>query len=143
MATKVNPYLERSQWGWQIDPTGLRIALNAIWDRYQKPVFIAENGLGAIDTIDEEGKVHDPYRIDYLKRHFQALADAIEDGVDLRGYTMWGIIDLVSSGTIQMSKRYGTIYVDCDDEGKGTYKRIKKDSFDWYKNVISTNGAGL
>lgn len=143
MVTKINPYLERSQWGWQIDPTGLRIALNAIWDRYQKPVFIAENGLGAIDTIDKEGKVHDPYRIDYLKRHFQALADAIEDGVDLRGYTMWGIIDLVSSGTIQMSKRYGTIYVDCDDEGKGTYKRIKKDSFDWYKNVISTNGAGL
>lgn len=143
VATKVNPYLKKSDWGWQIDPTGLRIALNVIWDRYQKPVFIAENGLGALDVVEKDGTIHDPYRIAYLKEHFSAMAEALEDGVDLRGYTMWGIIDLVSSGTIQMSKRYGTVYVDCDDEGNGTFARRKKDSFDWYKNVISTNGADL
>lgn len=143
ITTKVNPYLERSEWGWQIDPTGLRIALNVIWDRYQKPVFIAENGLGAKDILEEDGTVHDPYRIAYMREHIKAMADAIEDGVDLIGYTLWGIIDLVSSGTIQMSKRYGMIYVDCDDEGKGTFKRYKKDSFDWYKKVMISNGEDL
>lgn len=143
ITTKVNPYLEKSEWGWQIDPTGLRIALNVIWDRYQKPVFIAENGLGAKDVLEEDGCVHDPYRIAYMREHIKAMAEAIDDGVDLIGYTMWGIIDLVSSGTLQMSKRYGMIYVDCDDEGNGSFKRFKKDSFDWYKNVIKTNGEEL
>ena len=142
-STKVNPYLEKSEWGWQIDPTGLRIALNIIWDRYQKPVFIAENGLGAKDVLEADGSIHDPYRIEYMRRHIEAMRDAIDDGVDLIGYTMWGIIDLVSSGTIQMSKRYGMIYVDCDDEGHGTFKRYKKDSFDWYKKVMETNGEDL
>lgn len=143
VTTKVNPYLERSEWGWQIDPTGLRIALNSIWDRYQKPIFIAENGLGAKDILNADGKIHDPYRVEYLKEHIKAMAEAIDDGVDLIGYTMWGIIDLVSSGTIQMSKRYGMIYVDCDDDGKGSFKRYKKDSFHWYKKLIRSNGEEL
>lgn len=141
--TKVNPYLETSEWGWQIDPIGLRIALNVIWDRYQKPVFIAENGLGAKDVLEADGSIHDPYRIAYLREHFKAMQEAVEDGVDLIGYTMWGIIDLVSSGTIQMSKRYGTIYVDADDEGNGTFNRFKKDSFNWYKKIIESNGENL
>ena len=142
-ATKVNPYLKRSDWGWQIDPTGLRIALNVIWDRYQKPVFIAENGLGAKDVLESDCSIHDPYRITYLREHIKAMSDALDDGVDLIGYTMWGVIDLVSSGTIQMSKRYGLVYVDCDDYGNGTYNRYKKDSFYWYKKVIATNGEDL
>lgn len=142
-ATKVNPYLQKSEWGWQIDPIGLRIALNRIWDRYQKPIFIAENGLGAKDVLEADGTVHDPYRVAYLREHIRAMADAIHDGVDLVGYTMWGVIDLVSSGTIQMSKRYGFIYVDADDNGQGTFKRYKKDSFAWYKRVIATNGEEL
>lgn len=141
--TKVNPYLEKSEWGWQIDPVGLRIALNVIWDRYQKPIFIAENGLGAKDILEEDGSIHDPYRIEYLKEHFKAMKDAIEDGVDLIGYTMWGIIDLVSSGTIEMTKRYGMVYVDADNEGQGTFNRYKKDSFYWYKEVIASNGKYL
>lgn len=140
VSTKVNPYLELSEWGWQIDPIGLRIALNVLWDRYQKPVFIAENGLGAKDTVEPDGAIHDSYRIAYMREHVKAMADAIDDGVELLGYTMWGIIDLVSSGTLQMSKRYGMIYVDCDDEGNGSFKRLKKDSFSWYKKVIETNG---
>lgn len=137
-----NPYLPTSEWGWQMDATGLRITLNQLYDRYQKPLFIAENGLGAHDIL-ENGEVHDEYRIAYLRDHIKAMRDAIEDGVDLFGYTMWGIMDLVSSGTMEMSKRYGVIYVDADDEGQGTYQRYKKDSFYWYKRVIETNGAEL
>ena len=138
-----NPYLPSSEWGWQMDPTGLRISMVDLYDRYRKPLFIVENGLGAKDVV-EDGKVHDAYRIDYLRGHIQAMYDAIEeDGVELLGYTTWGCIDLVSNSTNQMSKRYGFIYVDCDDWGNGTFKRIKKDSFDWYKEVIATNGASI
>lgn len=143
-ASLKNPYLDASEWGWQIDPLGLRITLNAIWDRYQKPMFIVENGLGAVDTPDENGYVEDDYRIDYLRQHIKTMRDAItEDGVELLGYTTWGPIDLVSSGTGEMKKRYGFIYVDRDNDGKGTLKRSKKKSFDWYKKVIATNGAEL
>uniref|UniRef100_UPI0028A0E447 glycoside hydrolase family 1 protein n=1 Tax=Enterococcus sp. TaxID=35783 RepID=UPI0028A0E447 len=138
-----NPFLEASEWGWQIDPEGLRIALNELYDRYQKPLFIVENGLGAIDTFTEDGMIEDDYRIDYLRRHIEAMGEAIEDGVDLIGYTPWGCIDLVSASTGEMSKRYGFIYVDFDDEGNGTMDRSKKKSFDWYKQVIATNGENL
>ncbi|MEY8355490.1 6-phospho-beta-glucosidase [Lachnospiraceae bacterium 54-53] len=139
-----NPYLKSSEWGWQIDPLGLRITLNALYDRYQKPLFIVENGLGAKDVPDENGYVQDDYRIDYLRAHIQAMKDAVEqDGVDLLGYTTWGCIDLVSASTGEMSKRYGFIYVDKDDQGKGTLKRSKKKSFDWYRKVISSNGEDL
>ncbi|WP_131042211.1 glycoside hydrolase family 1 protein, partial [Clostridioides difficile] len=127
-----NPYLEMSEWGWQIDSIGLRISLIELYDRYRKPLFIVENGLGAKDILTEDKKVHDQYRIDYLKEHFKCMLDAIiEDGVELWGYTSWGCIDLVSESTKQMSKRYGYIYVDADDYGKGTYNRYKKDSFYW------------
>ena len=138
-----NPFLKSSDWGWQIDPTGLRIALNQLSDRYQKPVFIVENGLGAVDKPDKNHYVADDYRIDYLREHIEAISQAIDDGVDVMGYTPWGCIDLVSASTGEMSKRYGFIYVDEDDEGHGTFKRYKKKSFDWYKKVISTNGADL
>lgn len=139
-----NPYLKKSEWGWQIDPLGLRITLNALYDRYQKPLFIVENGLGAVDIPDENGYVKDDYRIEYIREHIKALKAAVEeDGVDILGYTAWGCIDLVSSSTGEMSKRYGFIYVDRDNEGKGTMKRTKKKSFDWYKRVISTNGEEL
>lgn len=134
-----NPYLPTSEWGWQSDAVGLRITLNQLYDRYQLPLFIAENGLGASDIV-VDGKVHDEYRIEYLRNHILAMRDAIEDGVDLFGYTMWGIIDLVSSGTMEMSKRYGVIYVDADDRGNGTYDRLKKDSFYWYQTCIEKNG---
>ncbi len=143
-ASLKNPYLEASEWGWQIDPLGLRITLNTIWDRYQKPMFIVENGLGAVDTPDENGYVADDYRIDYLAAHVKAMRDAInEDGVVLWGYTTWGCIDLVSAGTGEMKKRYGFIYVDRDNEGKGTLARSRKKSFYWYKEVIATNGASV
>ena len=143
-ASLKNPYLEASEWGWQIDPLGLRITLNVIWDRYQKPMFIVENGLGAVDTPDENGYVADDYRIDYLAAHIKAMRDAINvDGVELLGYTTWGCIDLVSAGTGEMKKRYGFIYVDRDNDGNGTLKRSKKKSFDWYKEVIATNGASV
>ncbi len=135
-----NPYLESSDWGWQIDPLGLKISLIELYDRYEKPLFIVENGLGAYDEI-EDGKIHDQYRIDYLQKHLSAMEDAVDEGVELLGYTSWGPIDIVSAGTSQMSKRYGFIYVDQDDEGNGTLKRIKKDSFDWYKSVIAKNSA--
>lgn len=139
-----NPYLPSSEWGWQTDPTGLRISLVEIYDRYRIPLFIVENGLGAKDVVTEDGKIHDPYRCEYLKEHVMAMSDAInEDGVDLMGYTWWGCIDLVSESTRQMSKRYGFIYVDVDDYGNGTFKRIKKDSFDYYKQVIESNGENL
>lgn len=137
-----NPYLKASDWGWQIDPEGLRISLNDMYDRYQLPIFIAENGLGAYDTL-EDGQVHDNYRIDYLRQHIEQMGEAIKDGVDLIGYTMWGIIDIVSCGTIEMSKRYGVIYVDRDEEGKGSNKRYRKDSFYWYKKCIESDGQEL
>lgn len=139
-----NPYLPSSEWGWQTDPTGLRISLVELADRFRKPLFIVENGLGAKDVLDEDGHVHDPYRMEYLRDHVRAMSDAINiDGVDLLGYTWWGCIDLVSESTRQMSKRYGFIYVDMDDDGNGTFKRVKKDSFDYYKQVIESNGTEL
>ena len=138
-----NPFLEASEWGWQIDPEGLRIALNELYNRYQKPLFIVENGLGAIDKVDENFYVEDDYRIDYLRRHIEAMAEAVADGVDLMGYTPWGCIDLVSASTGEMSKRYGFIYVDLNDEGNGTKNRYEKKSFNWYKQVIETNGQNL
>lgn len=138
-----NPFLKASEWGWQIDPVGLRIALNELYNRYQKPVFVVENGLGAVDEINAEGQIIDDYRIGYLRAHIEQMAKAIEDGVDLMGYTPWGCIDLVSASTGEMSKRYGFIYVDLDDKIEGSGKRMKKKSFDWYKQVIATNGADL
>ena len=136
-----NPHLKASEWGWQIDPLGLRITMNALYDRYQKPLFIVENGLGAVDTLTEDGTVEDDYRIAYLEAHIKAMTDAVDiDGVDLIGYTPWGCIDLVSASTGEMKKRYGFIYVDKDNEGNGTLKRYKKKSFEWYKNVIKNNG---
>ena len=136
--------LESTEWGWQIDPLGLRNALNQLYDRYQKPLFIVENGLGAKDVPDENGYVADDYRIDYMRKHIIALKDAVEiDGVELMGYTSWGCIDLISASTGQMSKRYGFIYVDRDDAGQGTLRRSKKKSFDWYKQVITSNGEEL
>ena len=137
-----NPYLNYSEWGWSTDPTGLQYYLEVIYDRYHLPIMVVENGLGAIDKV-EDGKIHDPYRIDYLRQHIQAMKKAIKDGVDLRGYTTWGCIDLVSAGTGQMSKRYGFIYVDRDDKGEGSLKRTPKDSFYWYKKVIASNGEDL
>ncbi len=143
-ATLKNPYLNASEWGWQIDPLGLRITMNSLYDRYQKPLFIVENGLGAVDIPDENGYVNDDYRIDYLREHIKAMIDAVElDGVDLLGYTSWGCIDLVSAGTGEMKKRYGFIYVDKDNDGSGTLKRSKKKSFEWYKKVIASNGKDL
>lgn len=138
-----NQYLESSDWGWQIDPKGLRVTLRDFHNRYNKPLFVVENGLGAYDKVEEDGSIHDPYRIDYLRKHIEQMKEAVKDGVDLMGYTAWGPIDLVSFSTSEMSKRYGFIYVDQDDEGNGTLKRSKKDSFNWYKNVIATNGEEL
>ena len=137
-----NPYLESSEWGWQMDPTGLRIVLNTLYERYEKPLLIAENGLGAADE-PVAGKVHDRYRIAYLKAHIEAAEQAIADGVELMGYLPWGCIDLVSCSTGEMRKRYGMIYVDVDDEGKGSFERIRKDSFYWYQRVIASHGADL
>lgn len=139
--TVKNPYLKVSEWGWQIDPLGLRITSNQLYDRYQKPLFIVENGLGAIDTPEEDGTINDDYRIEYLSEHVKAMKEAIADGVDLIGYTPWGCIDLVSAGTGEMKKRYGFIYVDMDDQGKGSLKRIRKDSFYHYQKIIQTNGS--
>ncbi len=144
MKSTVNPYLKSTDWGWQIDPLGLRITLNDMYDRYQKPLFIVENGLGAYDKVEEDGSINDDYRIEYLREHIKAMKDAVEmDGVDLMGYTTWGPIDLVSAGTGEMSKRYGFIYVDRDDYGNGTLSRSKKKSFFWYKKVIASNGEDL
>ncbi|WP_312430140.1 6-phospho-beta-glucosidase [Lacrimispora sp.] len=138
-----NPYLQTSGWGWSIDPLGLRITMNQLYDRYQKPLFIVENGLGAKDEIDEVGRIQDDYRIDYLRSHIQAMKEAMEDGVELMGYTVWSCIDIVSASTGEMSKRYGFIYVDRADDGSGTLKRRKKKSFDWYKKVIESNGNDI
>lgn len=139
-----NPNLETSEWDWPIDPLGLRYVLNWLQDRYHLPMMIVENGLGARDKVEADGSIHDPYRIDYLRAHIEQMIKAVnEDGVELWGYTPWGCIDLVSAGTGQMSKRYGFIYVDKDDEGNGTLARSRKDSFYWYQKVIQTNGADL
>ncbi|MGT2742527.1 glycoside hydrolase family 1 protein [Streptococcus plurextorum] len=141
-----NPYLESSEWGWQIDPIGLRLVLNAFYDRYQLPLFIVENGLGAKDGLidgPDGPTVEDDYRIDYLKRHLQEVAEALYDGVDILGYTTWGPIDLVSASTAELSKRYGFIYVDRNDDGTGTLNRYRKKSFYWYKDVIASNGRSL
>ena len=138
-----NPYLKTSQWGWSIDPLGLRITMNQLYDRYQKPLFIVENGLGAKDEIRQDGSIQDDYRIDYLRSHIQAMKEAMEDGVDLMGYTVWSCIDIVSASTGEMSKRYGLIYVDRADDGSGTLRRRKKKSFDWYKKVIESNGDNI
>ena len=138
-----NPYLEYSDWGWSKDPDGLRYILNEIYSRYEVPIMVVENGLGAIDTVEEDGSIHDPYRIDYLRSHVKAMKEAIGDGVDLIAYTPWGCIDLVSASTGEMHKRYGFIYVDRHDDGTGTFKRTPKDSFYWYQKVIATNGEDL
>lgn len=138
-----NPYLESSEWGWQVDPVGLRISLIELYDRYRKPLFIVENGLGMRDTVEADGTIQDPYRVDYFRSHFREMEKAIDAGVELMGYTSWAPIDLVSANTNQMSKRYGFIYVDQDDLGHGTLKRSRKDSFYWYKKVIATNGEDM
>ncbi|HFL2520313.1 TPA: glycoside hydrolase family 1 protein [Clostridioides difficile] len=138
-----NPYLKSSEWGWQIDPEGLRYALNEIYDRYRIPMMVVENGLGAYDKKESNGVINDDYRIEYLKAHIEQMKEAVEDGVDLFGYTPWGCIDLVSASTGEMAKRYGFIYVDKYDDGSGDLSRIKKKSFDWYKQVIESNGERL
>ena len=139
-----NPYLKTTPWGWQIDPVGLRYVMNEVYDRYRKPIFIVENGLGAIDEMQPDGTVDDQYRIDYLTDHLREMTKAIcIDGVECLGYTMWGCFDLVSLSTGEMKKRYGFVYVDMDDKGNGTLKRTKKKSFDWMKQVCATNGANL
>ena len=139
-----NPYLEESEWGWPIDPQGLRLVLNRLYDKYQLPLMIVENGLGAIDTIEEDGSINDDYRIDYLRKHIEQIDKAINyDGVEVWGYTPWGCIDLVSAGTGEMKKRYGFVYVDMDDYGNGSLERKKKKSFEWYKKVIQSNGNDL
>ena len=139
-----NPYLETNAWGWAIDPACLRIALNTLYERYHKPLWIVENGIGWDDKKEEDGSIHDTYRIEYLRKNIKSMSDAINiDGVELMGYTMWGCIDLVSAGTGEMKKRYGFLYVDRDDNGNGTLDRSKKDSFYWYKKVIGTQGKDL
>ncbi len=138
-----NPHIKASEWGWGIDPLGLRITMNMMYDRYQKPLFLVENGLGAKDEINAQGEIVDDYRISYLREHISAMADAIGDGIPVIGYTSWGCIDLVSASTGEMSKRYGFIYVDRDDRGEGTLARKKKKSFYWYKKVIASNGSDL
>lgn len=138
-----NPYLPSTDWGWQIDPKGLKISLIELYDRYGLPLMIVENGMGAKDIVEVDGSIHDDYRIAYFEAHFKEMEEAIDEGVELLGYMSWGSIDIVSAGTSQMSKRYGFIYVDIDDFGKGTKKRLKKDSFYWYKEIIASNGERL
>ncbi len=139
-----NPHLQASEWGWTIDPLGLRITLNEIYDRYQIPVMIVENGLGALDQVEEDGSIHDDYRINYMRDHIKMMKDAVEiDGVDLMGYTPWGSIDLVSAGTGEMRKRYGFVYVNMDDDGNGDLSRSRKDSFYYMKKVYESNGEDL
>lgn len=138
-----NPYLKASAWGWQIDPEGLRYSLNELYDRYEKPLMVVENGLGAKDTVEEDGSINDDYRIDYLRRHIEQMKLAVEDGVDLMGYTPWGCIDLVSASTGEYAKRYGMIYVRRYDDGTGDFARLRKKSFFWYQRVIASNGEDL
>lgn len=138
-----NPYLKASDWGWQIDAQGLRWVLNRVYDRYHIPIMVVENGLGALDTVEADGSIQDPYRIDYLRQHIEQMEEAVRDGVDLRGYTTWGPIDLVSASTGEMAKRYGFIYVNRQDDGTGDGSRSRKDSFFWYQKVIRSNGKDL
>ena len=139
-----NPYIKETDWGWAIDPEGLRYVLNQFYERYELPMFIVENGFGAIDKKEEDGSCHDSYRIDYLRAHIKQMKKAVEeDGVNLMGYTPWGCIDCISFTTGEMKKRYGFIYVDRDNEGNGTLERSKKDSYEWYKKVIASNGEVL
>lgn len=140
--TVPNPNVERNAWGWPSDPVGLRITLNEFYDRYQKPIYITENGSGYYDQL-EDGQIHDPYRVEYYRKHIEQMKEAIQDGVDLRGYYAWGPIDLISCSSSEMSKRYGFIYVDIDDYGEGSGRRIKKDSYVWYQKVIVSNGEDL
>lgn len=143
MRGPANPYLKNSEWGWSIDPKGMRYYLNEVYDRYQLPVMIVENGLGAEDVMENDGSIHDPYRIDYLREHIRQMEKAVEDGVDLMGYTVWGCTDLISASTGEMAKRYGLVYVNKDNDGNGDLKRSRKDSFFWYKKVIASNGTDL
>ena len=138
-----NPYLEPTPWEWRADPLGLYNCLSQLWDRYEIPLMIAENGFGAYDTVEEDGKIHDEYRIDYLRKHIEQVKAAIEDGAEVFSYLSWGPIDIVSSSSAEMSKRYGYIYVDLDNYGQGSGERLKKDSFEWYKKVIASNGENL
>lgn len=138
-----NPHLASSEWGWQIDPVGLRYLMNELYDRYQKPLFIVENGLGARDQVEADGSINDDYRIQYINDHLVQVREAIADGVEVMGYTSWGPIDLVSASKAEFSKRYGFIYVDCDDQGKGTLERRRKKSFYWYADIIKNHGATL
>jgi 6-phospho-beta-glucosidase len=142
-STIKNPHLETTEWGWHLDPVGLRITLDDLWSRYQVPLFIVENGLGATDKVEADGTIVDDYRIDYFQQHLTQVAEAIADGADVIGYTSWGGLDIVSASTSQMTKRYGVIYVDLDDEGKGSYARTPKKSFGWYRELIAGNGALL
>lgn len=144
MGGDVNPYCETTQWGWSVDPLGIRYCLNELYDRYQKPLFVIENGLGELDVLEADGSVHDPYRVKYLAEHFKQIRDAINiDHIPCFGYTMWGPLDLVSLGTGEMKKRYGFIYIDMDDKGHGSLNRSKKDSFYWMKEVIASGGSNL
>jgi len=136
VATIKNPYLKATKWGWQIDPIGIRVSLNRFYNRYQKPIIIAENGLGNQDTLEMDKTIHDTYRIKYLQEHFHQIQEAQKDGVDIIAYCLWGIIDIVSAGSCEMEKRYGVIYVDADNKGRGSYCRYKKDSFYWYQQFI-------
>ena len=138
-----NPYLTETEWNWPIDPVGLRTTLLKVYDRYRVPVMITENGIGCVDQLEADETVHDDYRIAYLRDHLNEMRKAVDDGVDLIGYMAWGCLDLVSVSTGEMKKRYGFIYVDRDDEGNGSYRRIKKDSFAWYRKVIASNGTDL
>ena len=139
-----NPYVDKSDWGWQIDPVGLRYSLVTLYERYEIPLFIVENGFGAIDTLEKDGSCHDPYRVDYLKAHIEQMKKAVEeDGVELMGYTPWGCIDQVSFTTGELKKRYGFLYVDQNDDGTGSRKRYKKDSFTWFQKVIASNGEDM
>lgn len=138
-----NPDIPASDWGWGIDPLGLRIALNEYWDRYQKPLYITENGLGAYDKVEADGSIHDPYRIDYLRKHVEQVVESVKDGVDVRGYYPWGPIDIISCSSSEIEKRYGFIYVDYDNQFNGTGKRSLKDSYYWYKKVTASNGEDL
>ncbi|CQR58969.1 glycoside hydrolase family 1 protein [Paenibacillus riograndensis] len=147
MKNKTGPYrnteLPANPWGWTIDPIGLRTFLNLFYDRYQCPIYITENGIGYHDTLEEDGSIHDSYRVDYYRAHIEQMKEAIKDGVDLRGYYAWGPIDIISCSSSEMSKRYGFIYVDQDDRGNGSKKRLKKDSFSWMQKVIASNGENL
>ena len=138
-----NPYLEPTPWEWRADPLGLYNCLSQLYDRYEVPLMIAENGFGAYDKVEEDGSIHDDYRIDYLAKHIEQVKNAIKDGAEVFSYLSWGPIDIVSSSSAEMAKRYGYIYVDLDNYGKGSGKRSKKDSFDWYKKVIASNGEEL